>query len=706
MKNHALKMTAIAAAFAGALCVSEASALSFNTANKTKTEIARQTAKPVRKANARPLWGINNPGFLSTETFGKKKTAVKEPETVMNGLDNYSLLDGPDGSTWFYTTEYETYEDQLSEWWTEVYITAYTFHIFDSSFKEVGTIKDKITLRDGETKVAHAVLDPAVTTTFFNTDSKPEVMVYLAMNTSAAFDYDVHYYNKVYTIGGETDEEGNDISPLTIEGRCVDSMNAAEAGQPENFYLTFVNDWYPDFGEDDTSYSEFIEMLNKAKSIVEVYAKATETDGPKAVLTKDVYLTRYPGDTTDGIYLITKSVDGQPYFIFSQYEKPYFLDPTGFAADESATPNNSLIIENMTFDGKEAKLLSSTKVPVVLRNDAGQVNYTFYSIGSVSWKNDIDMSVNGTPQNPAYLVARDYTTAAMLEDVESYYDLYANDGKLIKTIAEKAEGLNVLAPIAGTEPQALFWSKNDDEEYTFSFVNLHSGENVLTIPQVFEKEELSAACQRVSKGGGDYEYVFELQKDGVDDEGNDLKRMLWLKRDGTLDRIDSLNMGKGVQYASVNMFEGCISAYLFDTDDAVEYAILIKRTADDGMTTRNEFIVADDNGEWLARFSDDDGKGAPYNFTIMSQGEPKRLMMVYVDNDRYDVELYDLPFLKNGDGPGENETGSGVEEIIGGEESDGPIRYYNLQGIEVTNPQPGQLLIKKQGTRSSKILIK
>lgn len=46
---------------------------------------------------------------------------------------------------------------------------------------------------------------------------------------------------------------------------------------------------------------------------------------------------------------------------------------------------------------------------------------------------------------------------------------------------------------------------------------------------------------------------------------------------------------------------------------------------------------------------------------------------------------------------------AGVEEISG--ENNGDVKYYNLQGIEVKNPAKGMLLIKKQGSRTQKILF-
>lgn len=46
---------------------------------------------------------------------------------------------------------------------------------------------------------------------------------------------------------------------------------------------------------------------------------------------------------------------------------------------------------------------------------------------------------------------------------------------------------------------------------------------------------------------------------------------------------------------------------------------------------------------------------------------------------------------------------AGVEGIEA--DSNAPVRYYNLQGVEVANPEKGQLLIKRQGGKASKIVF-
>lgn len=49
-------------------------------------------------------------------------------------------------------------------------------------------------------------------------------------------------------------------------------------------------------------------------------------------------------------------------------------------------------------------------------------------------------------------------------------------------------------------------------------------------------------------------------------------------------------------------------------------------------------------------------------------------------------------------------TVSGIKDAIAGDESE--VKYYNLQGIEVTAPQAGQIVIRKQGQTTAKIVVR
>lgn len=94
---------------------------------------------------------------------------------------------------------------------------------------------------------------------------------------------------------------------------------------------------------------------------------------------------------------------------------------------------------------------------------------------------------------------------------------------------------------------------------------------------------------------------------------------------------------------------------------------------------------------------------------------------VFADGD--DAGAWPLTLVSISFTPGEKGTGrieiprittvyngfTGVENIPAaadpGFDPNAPVEYYNLQGIRVTNPQPGQLLIRRQGTRVEKVVI-
>lgn len=49
-------------------------------------------------------------------------------------------------------------------------------------------------------------------------------------------------------------------------------------------------------------------------------------------------------------------------------------------------------------------------------------------------------------------------------------------------------------------------------------------------------------------------------------------------------------------------------------------------------------------------------------------------------------------------------TPAGVSEVAA--DSNAPVKYYNLQGMEVVNPEAGQIIIKKQGSKTTKFVVK
>lgn len=576
---------------------------------------------------------------LSEVRTNPRKGAIKDPEHSYTGVPSFSYIKAPNGNTWFYTSkvEIDSVRHPESADWYPVYIKiikSFEFTIYDENFKEIGKIKDDVTMAEDEWQSLFVELDDMVTDKFFNNDDNPEFMVYHAVNTTS---YRNRYYYKVYSLGGEKDEKGNDKSLMRWEGRSLNSLRVAPDDWTTDYYIAFTPDDY--------------------SSDITIYKKAGWNPQPSPILTYRVPESQKPGDTTDGAYYMTKIVNGKPYFIFSKYEKTLFENPSDMYND-NLTPNNALIIDVYTManvSDSQATKVSTTRIPMGELDNSEEMHWQFYSIGGLAGNRDVDMSVNGTPESPAFILRRQYCLASDPDTRDTSFDLIDTDGKVIRQLTELSNGVTMLGDVDGFEPQAMFIELDDAGKYTFHMTNLYTGEEVATIDEVTPfGRELTSECNRVPYGADGYKYAFGVIPDPTDfdEEGNDLVCMAWYNQDGSYDRIDRFNVGKNVMYSSVNMASQVLNPYIFDSDDGMEYAVMVKRN--DGNGSATEFVVTDESGKVYATFSEADGRGTPYSFSVVFGEDINRLQMIYYnwDTDSYNIDMYDLPFAKLAGGTG------------------------------------------------------
>ena len=202
MKRNYSKICGITLAVIGGVCVYSTEASAYNLDADSRLGRELQQIKPVREFRGEKPFSINDARNRAIRPQGGISTlsAVEDPFLQFDQTPLYDYLEAPDGSTWLYTSEYEYHSVELSEFYTEEQIKSFTFTIYDNSFNVIGTLHDEINLQDNETRAVSVTLDPQVTCRFFNDDPNPEVMVYYAMNTAS---YTIHYYYKVYTLGGD-----------------------------------------------------------------------------------------------------------------------------------------------------------------------------------------------------------------------------------------------------------------------------------------------------------------------------------------------------------------------------------------------------------------------------------------------------------------------------------------------------------------------
>lgn len=641
MKHLLVKASLPVALLMAGIGTEDAQAGQFRLDSRTPLARSIQKVQPVREYRGERPWSENGRELNERLNARMKNGRKVAPNDSYRDLLSYSFIEGPDGTVWFYTADYE-YDGRD--------IKSFTFNIYDSSFELQGTVHDVVTLAEGETRAALIDIDPAVSTKFFNSDSRPEVMVAFAMNTGEEYDYEVHYYNKVYSLGGQKDGD-NDVSLMTMPGRCVDAINVAADRWSEDFVYTFVEDIQPDPSLD---YEDYMEFLGGYYFRLNTYRKGGYSGGPSLLMSHDVPRLNVPGDNNDGIYFISKVHGGRPYFIYSQYEKSFLVDPTGFAQDESATPDNNLVIDVYSWPNNYAKELtheSTTKIPSIQIGSEDDPSYTFYGIGTLAWDSDVDMSVNGTPSAPAFIVTRDYVRLRDVDNYISSYYVYDNSGKAQLTLGEETDGVLLMSDIEGCQPQAMFVNA-DTKSYLFSFVDLYSGETVLQLDQAINGEAMQAIGDRVPAADG-YKYAFMLSYGDEDKDGNYFPRVAWISKEGELERIDRINTGKNVLRASINMAQSVLNPYLYDTDSAMEYAVLVGRSVTGSSKISQEFLVVKANTEAygpMIEFNGNSDLGSVYSFSLVRGTDMDRLHIAYLENGgAYNVDVYELP-LKSMDG--------------------------------------------------------
>lgn len=586
---------------------------------------------------------------ISPELFKATAPAsamMRAPEaTPLKGNNDFGYLEGPDGSVWYYTADYDIEKHAVEgayEGYYETIIKGYSFTIYDSHMKAVGTVKDVVTLAEDEVRLAQVMPDISVTQKFFNVDDKYEIVVSLACNrdySTGVYPVNV-YHSKVYSIGGQKDANGNDVAIDNIDGYIVADVNTSTDAWSENHYITFLTETI------DMDLDDYLEMLASNKYILSIYQKAGYNSGAKKIGTIEMPLQQLPGDQMSSPFMLNVAHEGQAYFAVSKYKKPFFVDPVG--DNDSMTADNALEITlyKAAYSGLEQ--ISTTEIPLVPLD--GYL-YTFLGIGDFRYSEDLDFGhFDGNSAAPCYTV----TTKGFSTVTDTHYHstaVYNTEGEKIISYPEGMEDFVILSDIPGEEPQVMFTRLNGDN-YTFHFVNAYTGDEIMELPQVFEGYHLMALVDRAQAHGG-YKWAFSTLDAYDVGNGNNYETVIWVNTDGTLDRVDNINLGKNVAYAIVNIDGKALTPYLFNTDKAVEYMVLVKRLTGSGSETREELLIVSPE-KTLLTVTPDQSKGVLSNIALLNDDVYPTLGVSFYNYETSGVHFdgYALPFEKFAGGDG------------------------------------------------------
>jgi hypothetical protein len=607
----------------------------------------------------------NNGKALSLSNLNAKKSTsrsiVSDADLQHTLPSSYytGYLDGPDGTTWFYTQDIEYTEIPLEgDWATKKIISKYSYTIYNSNYEVVGSFSDDINLADDETGVSAIELGACVTQKFFNTDSNYEVMVMIAANTAQ---YVNHVYTKVYSIGvdGAID---------TIEGYYINAVNAGTYS--EKYYITFFQDPYLPksevYGTEEAADESGEEQEDEETVYTyhyDIYAPASYSSPTASVL--KTLITPYDQlEGYDATPFIGVAYNGAAYFAVMKYAKPYFAnstityDPqTGLSRDLTPNTDNSFVIDLYKSGYNSLSLSSTTTIPMELK-DATGTTCSFYQVGLMNYDNDVSFGVWSNDSKPTFIVTvEDYVS----NTDTSIYHFYAYDvdGNKVATISEDVQGLIDVSDLPGYESQQGFYKTVDDVD-VFQFVDIPSCKLVATLPVTLENgNSLTSSCDRVATKDS-YQYAFSLAYGVTDNDDNTSHYIAWYNADGSFDHNDIIPLGKQVALALPYVKKSALNPYLFNTDSNREYMFLVKNyISTSGTATQESFIVLNTDGDVLCKLSDNDTLGSLRSINLLNASDDPSLWLIYYndDTDLYTSSFLSLPFTKfemGGDGSAEN----------------------------------------------------
>lgn len=632
-----LALPAMAATATGDADATRLSSSPFRFAPKAKAEL-------VKEGLGNPIVGKQNAPSKQDGSF--KVSASKSIDlNVGQTATLLNYLDGPNDETWYYVGDYILENGEK---------TGFSIDIYDASWNKVGTVRDNITLAENETRISDVQIGPALTQKFFNFDTNYEVMVSIAVNTT---EYVNNTYTRVYSVT-PLDEAKNSVCINTFEGYYVSAVDAAKDAWSENYYITFLT-------EADTETPDINGVINVSDYRFVTYKKADYNGNHAVVLDCRIPMCTLPG--ADAVPFLATVVDGIPYFTTNELKYCWYLDPYNYGVD-TPTPDNEFIVKVYAPESawaSEATLYSTTRFPL----EATDNNYYFLYVGTFQYNGDVDMSRNADG-TPSICLTRAHSHQG--GDTYTYdYEVYDGAkkgedgaGTLKYTIATGVDGGYFMSDVDGYDPQVMFLVE-DDGIYTFQFVNITNGEVEHTISQNFNDGNpaysMNTEVDRIAHKGS-YLYVVPQTTGFTGKDGNDHVYIVFASPEGDVVSVDELNMGTGVEYATIFSDASAFNPYLFNLDSDREYMVLIKRRNSAG-AIHEEFCVISANAEKgiLTTAGPSETLGYVSNVVLSNATtDYPKLLVVYnlpiYGSWQNTVTYYDLPLVsfEAGDGTAEN----------------------------------------------------
>lgn len=550
-------------------------------------------------------------------TVGNAPMRIGDTPTNAASGEAYGWVTSPDASNWYFTQDITSRDSVYSEDYTAHFHESSVITLFDNNHKQVGSFSVKVP--EGWKHVTDITPYGPVTKKLFDRDENSnEILV----EFHDAFKGSNKYLTRAYDINtGEIKFE------MEGTGLVFDASKGWDSYQ--RLIMTH---------ESDEKYS--IDVIAPPANGQNKWT--VEHTFNFAIDNRITYL--------QGSCFNCMNVDGTPYYVLAQYDKPFTnTDVDDGSKDVKQEPGNFLVLR--TLDENFDKV-DSIRVSIDAPEGIPYRSAAFGLFGN----NDLSKGYFSNSGKLNYVVGLYDYVPSLDGDLISYAVYDSENGKL-KDICDKVTSnkRGLLNTIHGKSEQMWFLQTigtGENSGQQIQLVDVPSCEKAGVLPQSIDNNSISSNFDRypTSANAQGYQYVIALAKAQSNEADEVLAPIAWVNPDCTIDHVDRLNLGTKAENFTPLINSTSLNPYLFNTDDDMEYVYIAKKRREDGSNKLDNVLeVAKVDGTVLKSWRGDDTHVFERaSFPVMNDLGKRQMFVAFhdIENDKYDMNFYDLPFTK------------------------------------------------------------